>query len=115
MISDQNKQQRPRLRLLGPYVLANLWARKKSVSLTILIKPRFVKAYGLAYASVVGPKLLKCLLSLRRQKHGNRREILSSVSAWRFSIVSRYASSPQSGFDTPPGCLPESDFLVKLC
>ncbi|CAF9931648.1 MAG: hypothetical protein HETSPECPRED_008155 [Heterodermia speciosa] len=68
MISDQNKQQRPRLRLLGP----------------------FVKAYGLAYASVVGPKLLKCLLSLRRQKHGNRREILSSFySVFQRSLTVR--------------------------
>ena len=81
MINNQIKQQRQRLHLFEPYVLAYLWTRQKSASLTTVIKPRFAKAYGLAYASVVGPRLLKLVLSLRRQTHGNRREILLAVSA----------------------------------
>ena len=38
-----------------------------------------LKAYGLAYASVICPKLLQLLLSLRKT-HKNSREILVSVS-----------------------------------
>ena len=115
MINDQIKHQRQRLRLLEPYVLANLGKQAEIVSLTTLIEPRFLKAYGLAYASVVGPRLLKLLLSLRRQTHGNRRENLSAVSAWRFSIVSHCVSLLCLGFDRQPGCLPEFDFQVKIC
>lgn len=114
MINNQIKQQRKRLRLLEPYVFAHLWTRQKKVSLTTVIKPRFLKAYGLAYASVVGPRVLKLVLSLRRQTHGNRRENLSAVSAWRFSMVLDCISLLSSSFDRPPGCLPELDFSIKL-
>ena len=61
--------------------------RKHLSGLKVVVNPlliRFVegrtlKAYGLAYAFVVGPKLLKILLSIRRT-HKNRHNPLSAVS-----------------------------------
>ena len=66
----------------------------ENASLTLVGYDRALRAYGLAYLSTTGPRLLNLLLYWYRKKSA-RHHILSSVSSWGFvigSVIRRFPS-----------------------